>query len=377
MSRQPTVEAGGPRAAGDQGRQAVPADETPGITLEELQLAARNHGMPLEALRYDLTPVGLHYLLIHFDIPAVDERTWRLEIGGHVRGTLALDLDELRRRPAVTTPVTMECAGNGRAWLQPRPVSQPWLHEAVGTAEWTGTPLRPLLEEAGMLDGAVEVVFTGADRGVQGGVEHDYERSLPLAEALRDEVLLAWAVNGQPLPPQHGFPLRLVVPGWYGMTSVKWLRGITVVTEPFRGYQQTPAYLLQSSEDDPGVPVTRIEPRSLLLPPGIPDFLSRTRLLEAGRHLLRGRAWSGRAPIARVEVSIDGGATWRAADLGERPARWAWVGWSSPWEATPGEYELCSRAVDEAGNSQPLERPWNLGGFANNTVQRVQAVVRP
>jgi DMSO/TMAO reductase YedYZ molybdopterin-dependent catalytic subunit len=356
---------------------ALLAEETSGISIEELQLAARNHGMPLEALRYDLTPVGLHYLLIHFDIPAVDERTWRLEVGGHVREPLTLDLDGLRRRAATTVPVTMECAGNGRAWLEPRPVSQPWLHEAVGTAEWTGTPLRPLLEETGPLDGALEVVFTGADRGVQGGVEHDYERSLPLAEALRDEVLLAWAVNGQPLPPQHGFPLRLLVPGWYGMTSVKWLRRITVATEPFRGYQQTPAYLLQSSEDDPGVPVTRMEPRSLLLPPGIPDFLSRSRLLPQGPQLLRGRAWSGRAPIARVEVSTDGGASWRAADLGERRSRWAWVGWSAPWRATPGEHELCSRAVDEAGNTQPLERPWNLGGFANNAVQRVRVVARP
>jgi sulfane dehydrogenase subunit SoxC len=349
---------------------------TTGITMEELQLAARNHGMPLEALRYDITPVGLHYLLIHFDIPAADERAWRLEVDGHVSGPLTLGLDELRRRPAVTTPLTLECAGNGRARLEPRPVSQPWLHEAVGTAEWTGTPLRPLLEEAGVLDGAVEVVFSGADRGVQGGLEHDYERSLPLAEALRDELLLAWAVNGQPLPPQHGFPLRLVVPGWYGMTSVKWLRRITVVTEPFRGYQQTPSYLLQSSEDDPGVPVTRIEPRSLLLPPGIPDFLTRTRFLEAGRHVLAGRAWSGRAPIARVEVSSDGGASWHDADLGRRRSPWAWVAWSFTWEAVPGEHELCSRATDEAGNTQPLQQPWNLGGFANNAVQRVQVTVR-
>ena len=366
MSSQPMAE--------DSGRTATA--EAPDISMEELQLAARNHGMPLEALRYDLTPVGLHYLLIHFDIPQVDAKTWRLEIGGHVRRPLALDLDELRRRRAVTAPVTMECAGNGRARLQPRPVSQPWLHEAVGTAEWTGTPLRPLLEEAGVLDGAVEVVFTGADRGVQDEVEHDYERSLPLAEALRDEVLLAWAINGQPLPPQHGFPLRLLVPGWYGMTSVKWLRRVTVVTEPFRGYQQTPAYLLRSSEDDPGLPVTRIEPRSLLLPPGIPDFLSRKRLLDAGHHVLRGRAWSGRAPIARVEVSSDGGTSWQAADLGERPGPWAWVAWSCPWQAAPGEHELCSRATDQAGNTQPLDQPWNLGGFANNAVQRVQVVVR-
>jgi DMSO/TMAO reductase YedYZ molybdopterin-dependent catalytic subunit len=348
-----------------------------GITMEELALAARNHGMPLEALRYDITPLGLHYLLIHFDIPAADERDWRLEVGGRVRTPLALTMDELRRRPAVTTPVTLECAGNGRARMDPRPVSQPWLEEAVGTAEWTGTPLAPLLEEADVDGGAAEVVFGGADRGVQGGLEHDYERSLPLQEALREEVLLAYEVNGRPLPPQHGYPLRLVVPGWYGMASVKWLRRVTVVAEPFTGYQQSGSYLIHASEEDPGVPVTRIEARSLLEPPGIPEFESRARFLTPGCHLLRGRAWSGRAPISRVEVSTDGGRSWRDAALGERRSRWAWVGWSLPWEATTGVHELCSRASDEAGNTQPLDRPWNTGGYANNAVQRIPVTVRP
>ena len=347
-----------------------------GITMAELAMATRNHGMPLEALRYDVTPVGLHYLLIHFDIPEADERTWSLELGGAVARPLALTMDELRRRPRVTVPVTLECAGNGRARLDPRPISQPWLEEAVGTAEWTGTPLAPLLSEAGVGPEAVEVVFAGADRGVQGGLEHDYERSLTLDEAMRPEVLLAWEVNGQPLPPQHGFPLRLVVPGWYGMTSVKWLRRITVVSEPFDGYQQTGTYLLHTSEDDPGTPVTRIQPRSLLVPPGIPEFESRARIVSAGRQLLTGRAWSGLAPVAAVEVSTDGGGGWAPARLEEAPAPWAWAGWTFEWEATPGGYELCSRATDAAGNTQPLETPWNTGGYANNAVQRVPVTVR-
>ena len=350
---------------------------TGGISMDELALAARNHGMPLEALRYDVTPVGLHYLLIHFDIPEADERTWRLEIGGQVGAPRTLTMEELRRRPQVTAPVTMECAGNGRARLDPRPVSQPWLEEAVGTAEWTGTPLRPLLEEAGIGPGAVEVLFGGADRGVQGGLEQDYERSLPLEEAMREEVLLAWAVNGRPLPPQHGHPLRLVVPGWYGMTSVKWLRRISVLTEPFGGYQQTGSYLFHASDDDPGTPVTRILPRSLLLPPGIPEFESRTRFLAPGRHRLSGRAWSGLAPVASVEVSTDGGRSWRPAELDRQPSPWAWAGWSFTWEATPGTYELCSRATDAAGNTQPAQPPWNTGGYANNAVQRVPVTVRP
>src|SRR5262249_48849724 len=159
--------------------------------------------------------------------------------------------------------------------------------------------------EAGLEDDALEVVFTGLDRGVQGEVEHDYARSLPLAEALRDEVLLAWAINGQPLPPQHGFPLRLLVPSWYGMTHVKWLRSITAVAGPFRGGQQDVAYGLRQSEEEQGAPVTRILPRALMSPPGIPDFLSRTRLVGAGPAVLEGRAWSGTPPVVRVEVSVD------------------------------------------------------------------------
>ena len=202
----------------------APAGTTLGdVTLEELQLAARNHALPLEALRYPVTPLGLHYLLTHYDIPAVDPETWRLEIGGSVERPLSLSLAQLRERDALTVPVTLECAGNGRALLAPRPLSQPWLTEAVGTAEWTGVALGPLLAEAGLRDDAVEVLFTGSDRGIEGGVEQTYERSLPRAEALGPDALLVYAINGRPLPPQHGAPLRLVIAGWYGMAHVKWL----------------------------------------------------------------------------------------------------------------------------------------------------------
>ena len=271
--------------------------------------------------------------------------------------------------------MTLECAGNGRALLSPRAASQPWLREAVGTAEWTGTPLAPVLREAGLAEDALEVVFTGLDRGVQGDVEHLYERSLPVADALRDEVLLAYAVNGQPLPPQHGFPLRVVVPGWYGMSHVKWLQSITVVAEPFRGWQQDVAYHLRDSEEEQGRPVTRMLPRSLMIPPGIPDFFSRARFLAAGPCLLEGRAWSGWGPIERVEVSADGGESWDEVTLGEAVSEFAWRGWSYAWEAEPGEHELCCRAGDAAGNVQPLSAEWNFDGFCNNAVQRVHVLV--
>ena len=347
------------------------------ITVAELQLAARNHGMPLEALRYAVTPVGLHYLLIHYDIPPVPA-DWSLTVGGRVSRELSLSLEALRARPGVRAPVTMECAGNGRARLAPRPISQPWLLEAVGTAEWGGIPLRALLEEAGVLDDAVEVLFTGADRGIEGGVEQRYERSLTLADALRDDVLLAFEMNGGPLPPQHGAPLRLVAPGWYGMAHVKWLRAVTVIDTPFTGYQQDRSYRLRRAPEDEGEPVTRMAPRALMVPPGLADFASRERTVELAPCLLEGRAWSGWGPIAAVRVSSDGGATWADAVVEDHPAASAWARWTYRFAPpAPGDYVLCCRARDACGNEQPVEAEWNLGGYANNAVQRVAVTVRP
>ena len=346
---------------------------------EEVGLALRNHGMLLEGLRYPITPVGMHYLLIHFDVPFVDPATYELPIGGRVRNPLGLTLEDVRARPALTIPVTMECSGNGRAHLSPRPISAPWREEAVGCAEWTGTPLGPILEEAGVLDDAVELVFAGHDRGVDDGVEHDYERSMTVEDAMREEVLLAWGMNGWPLPPQHGAPLRLVVPEWYGMASVKWLKSITAVSEPFGGVQQLSKYRYKTSADDPGVPITRKKPHALMVPPGIPDYLSRVRHVRPGPVTVEGRAWSGFGPVERVEFSADGGLTWDDADLDEPLGPYAWVGWSYGWDAGPGEHELCVRATDASGETQPLSADgmWNYGGYGVNVVQRVPVSVAP
>jgi sulfane dehydrogenase subunit SoxC len=343
------------------------------ITLAELRMAARNHGLPLEALRYDITPAGLHYLLIHYDIPAVDAAVFTLEVDGAVETPLRLSLDDLKQRERVSMPVTFECAGNGRALLRPRPLSQPWLTEAVGTAEWAGTPLAPLLAEAGVWPEAIEVLFTGLDRGVEGGTPQAYERSLPLADT-RD-ALLAYEMNGAPLPPQHGFPLRLVVPGWYGMTNVKWLARVTLLEQPFDGYQNAVAYRIYGADGAAGESVTRMLPRSLMVPPGVPDFMSRERHLEAGPVTVTGRAWSGFGSIERVDVSTDGGATFAPAELDGPLGPAAWRGWRFQWDAPPGEHVLCSRATDAAGNEQPLAAPWNLKGYANNAVERIPVVV--
>ena len=343
---------------------------------EELALAFRNRGMPLEGLRYDITPTGMHYLLIHFDIPYIDAGEWRLKVGGMATNPLSLSLEDIKRRPRVTMPVTMECAGNGRARLNPRPVSQPWLLEAIGTAEWTGTPLNGVLDDAGVDAAAVDVVFTGRDEGVQGGEAQLYQRSLTLAEIARDEALLAYEMNGAPLEPQHGYPLRLLVPGWYGMTSVKWLDSIEAVAEPFKGYQMEQTYRYKNAPDDPGEPVSTMRVRALMLPPGIPDFMTRTRLVDAGEVALTGKAWAGRLGVSKVEVSEDDGLSWRAAELGAQAGRFAWRNWAYRWDAKPGRRFLRVRATDSAGNTQPTAQPWTLQGMGNNMAQRVEVVVR-
>jgi sulfane dehydrogenase subunit SoxC len=345
-----------------------------GISSDELQLAARNHGMPLESLRWDITPPGLHYLLTHYDIPHIDPSTFQLVVDGLVGTPMSLDLEAIRSRPHVSAVVTLECAGNGRAQLLPRPVSQPWLSEAVGTARWSGTPLSGLLQEAGIAEEAIDVVFTGADHGIERGFEQDYQRALPVAEAMRDDVLLAYQMNEGPLPPQHGAPLRLVVPGWYGMAHVKWLRRITVVAKPFDGFQMR-AYRLRDTPDEPGVPLTRMEPRALLVPPGFPDFMSRRRVVRSGPVRIEGRAWSGWAPVSMVEVSIDDGDTWEPADLEPAQAPHGWAYWTWTWQSELGSYVLCCRATDASGRTQPLGQRWSRGGFANNTIQQVPVTV--
>ncbi|MBO1268299.1 sulfite oxidase [Arthrobacter cavernae] len=344
------------------------------LTSEELQLAGRNHSMPLEALREDITPAGLHYILTHFDIPHIDAETWSLRIGGAVSREIELSLDDIMARPAVTTPVTLECAGNGRSLLKPRPLSTPWVLGAVGTASWTGTPLAPILASSGLADDAVELVFTGADYGIQGGTEEPFARSLTVAEAMRPEVMLVYGMNGSPLPPQHGFPLRLLVPGWYGMASVKWLASIEAVTGRFEGFQQAVAYHYLQGPEGPGLPVTRIRVRSLMVPPGIPDFFTRKRVVEAGPVMLRGRAWSGHGEIERVEVGIDG--EWMPANLDPPAGDFAWSGWSMVWLATPGEHELRCRAMDSSGALQQTTQVWNYQGMGNNMAQLVHVTVR-
>ena len=340
----------------------------------ERALANRNSGTLLETLALDVTPTGAHYLLTHFDVPLLDAASHRLRFHGAFATPYELCVDEIRALPEVTLPVTLECAGNGRAGLSPRRYSMPWGVEAVGTTEWTGTPLAPLIADAGPLDGVVDFSFTGADFGYDKGVGHHFGRSLTPQQLADLNVLLVHSMNGQPLLPQHGAPLRIVVPGWYGMASVKWLTDIEALTERYSGFQQVETYCYRQIPDGPSTPVTELRVKSLMVPPGAPDWITRTRCVAPGKVEMRGKAWSGAGrAITRVEFAVDG--VWQEAELTGRAGQFAWTGWRATWQAEPGAHVLQCRATDEAGDCQPLTPPWDVAGFGNNAAQAVHVIV--
>jgi DMSO/TMAO reductase YedYZ molybdopterin-dependent catalytic subunit len=329
-----------------------------------------NAETPLDALREPVTPAPLHYVRSNFSLP---DHPGTLTIGGAVERPLTLTLDELRAMPATTLTVTLECAGNGRIGLMPLPTGEPWAGNAVGTARWTGAPLHLLLERAAPRADGVEVFFGGADHGpYKGGPDISFGRSLARARALDPaaEVLVAWAMNDAPLPPDHGAPLRLVVPGWYGMASVKWLARIEVLTAPYVGQFQTTSYQFEWP-DRAREAVTTILPRALITDPAPGDTLPR------GPFTVRGKAWSGTGPITAVEVSIDGAGDWQPAQVAPPTGPYQWQEWHFDWSgAEPGRHVFRARATDAAGNCQPDSPAWNRLGYGNNAVQVLAFDVR-
>jgi DMSO/TMAO reductase YedYZ molybdopterin-dependent catalytic subunit len=322
-----------------------------------------------------LTPNRAFYKRNHFSVPALSIAGWRLEVAGLVERPAVFTYNELRTLPSRTLLVTLECAGNGRSGFQPPVEGEPWRYGAVSTAEWTGIPLSYLLDAASVAPAACEIVVIGADSGhvPAAGAILSYARSLPVAHAVDGDALLAYAMNGEPLAPEHGFPVRLVVPGWYGMAAVKWVIRIEAVAAPFRGFYQAERYVMPaaSSDETPSVPLTTVAVRSLI------TFPAEGTVLPAGTHVVRGFAWSGEAPIARVEVSLDGGLAWQPATLTSEASRYAWRRWEYVWHAaTPSSVTLHSRAADVAGNTQPAVPAWNRLGYANNAVQSVRVTIR-
>lgn len=346
------------------------------VSYEETALAFRNHGFHFEMLDQPITPLGSHYLLIHFDIPHLSDAGYAITIGGRVRRPMTLTLEQLKSRPNVKEAAILECAGVGRSYAHPRAIYVPWFDEPIGVYEYTGTPLGPILEEAGLMDDATEVVFTGHDEGIDLGVRHRFERALPIDEAMKAGVMLAWDANGQPLLPAHGFPLRLIVPTYYGMASVKWLSSITVIDHTFQGVEQAQVYRLQTGSSDSGRALRQKSVRSATKPPGFPDAISRKRFVQRGPVVLRGMAWSGRGAIVKVDVSTDDRRTFQPAVLGPPVGAFAWTPWEFTWTPTRrGQHIVSSRATDEKGNVQPLKPYWNVQGMAQNGVERIPVQV--
>lgn len=309
------------------------------------------------------------YIRNHFAAPALDGARWRLEVGGRVRRPLRLSMRDLVSLPAVVQTATLECAGNGRAFLTPRVGGEQWELGAVSTAEWTGVRMADVLDRAGVKPGAQEVVFRAADRAraqPSGGAGR-FERSFTLDEVHQSEVLLAYAMNGQPLPIQHGYPLRVIAPGWYGVAAVKWLTEIEVVDDPFRGYFQTEKYVFEWERDGrlEREPVRQMRVRSLITQPEADGEV------DVGALAVRGLAWSGVAPLARVDVSVNG-AAWQPARLLGQPSTCCWQRWELLTQFTrPGRVALRSRATDKAGRTQPEQPEWNRLGYGNNAIHEV------
>jgi DMSO/TMAO reductase YedYZ molybdopterin-dependent catalytic subunit len=328
----------------------------------------------LELLGGVVMPNAHFYVRSHFQIPNLDPSTFRLTISGCVKRPLSLTLDDLHCMPSQTHIVTLECAGNGRSLFHPPVEGEKWNLGAVSTAEWTGVPLAEVLDRAGVQAQACEVLFRGADGGTLAGHSGPlrFERSLRIDTARHPDVLLACAMNGEPLPIQHGYPLRLIVPGWYAVASVKWLADIELTDQPFSGHYQTDKYLYELERNGQVVrePVTLQRVRALITEP------APNQEVRAGELAVRGVAWSGAAPIARVEVSL-GNKSWQEARLVSERKYYSWQWWELITRVQePGIVTLRARATDLAGRTQPETAEWNRLGYGNNAVQQIEVRIR-
>ncbi len=332
-----------------------------------------NAEAPSVALSPPLTPNDGFFVRSHFPTPKIRASTWRLTIGGEVKRPRRWSLAELRELPHTQVAATLECAGNSRRRL-PRVAEGElrWGDHAVGSAVWGGVPLSDLLEDARPLDGAREVVFSGADKGGTAAPARGFARSLCVDRAEGEPpVLVATEMNGSPLPPDHGWPARLVVPGWYGMAWVKWLTAVRVRTAPFRGYYQTSRYVYRSSREGRTAlePVTRLRVKSLIVLPTEGERLARDRST-----LISGKAWSGAGPVRLVEV--DAGSGWEPARLALGRGPHDWASWTYRW--TPrraGRWAVRVRATDAEGETQPEEPTDNDFQYGTNSIHRVEVVV--
>ena len=335
--------------------------------LHVIRVSPLNGETPPEALTAPITPVAHAYVRTNFGVPLLDPDTHLIEVGGAVAAPFRIGVGDLAALTQRTVLATMECAGNDRTAIVPPVEGEPWTGGAVSTLRWTGVSLRDVLERAQLDSRAVAVLFEGADRGhvASVGVSVSFARSLPLDDAQHPETLLATMMNGEPLRPRYGAPVRLIVPGWFGMASVKWLQRIEVLTTPFEGYFQTKRYVY---DDGRAVtPVTRMRVKSIITEP-LPGGT-----IPPGRTRIAGWAWSGDGPIMSVDVGIGDDPEWHPARLDAPESATAWTRWAVDLDLDgPGRCILRSRARDAAGNVQPEGPVWNTLGYGNNGIRSVE-----
>jgi DMSO/TMAO reductase YedYZ molybdopterin-dependent catalytic subunit len=338
-----------------------------------------NLEMPFSTVDSFITPTKSFYVRTHFPIPAIDRDAWWLHVEGEVEKAFAINYEHLMTLESVTAPVTLECAGNNRSFLEPKVKGVQWHLGAVSTAEWTGVQLSTLLDRASPKPNACEVILEGADCGMLEDPksppgELTFARSISLEKARRD-VLLAYKMNGDDLPPEHGFPVRAIVPGWYAMASVKWLQRIIVTDRPFTGYYQTFDYAYWDKRDDIAElkPLTEMQVKAEIARPAEDEIVSAKTSV-----CVRGGAWACDAEITKVELSTDGGATWSDTKLLGESKPNAWRFWEFEWQTPPqpGKQTLIARATDSFGRTQPLQRDPDRGTYMINHLLPIEVEVK-
>jgi DMSO/TMAO reductase YedYZ molybdopterin-dependent catalytic subunit len=342
--------------------------ETPSRPLIIREREPENLEFAFSSLDAFITPNELFYVRNHFAVPRVDLKTYGLRVDGAVDRPFDITYEELRKLGSVSATATLECAGNSRVFLSPQKSGAQWELGAVGNAVWTGVPLAALLDRAGVKREAVDVVLEGLDRGEprsepKPSGQIAFARSIPINKALRPEVLLAYQMNGKSLPSSHGFPLRAIVPGFYGMSSVKWLSRIHVAPAPYQGYWQTTdyAYWDRSAGAPVRKPLMDMRVKSLIARPALREIVK-----ASARYRVFGAAWAGDADVETVELSVDSGRNWVQAHLIDKALRFAWRRWEYEWDAprSLGSITLISRATDSKGNRQPEQHDPDMGSYA-------------
>jgi DMSO/TMAO reductase YedYZ molybdopterin-dependent catalytic subunit len=329
--------------------------------------------MPLDGFTEWITPVDRFFVRCHTYTPKVNLSEWSLKIDGVVDHPMTLTMADLKKLPRVELVGVLECAGNGRSFYRPRLPGAQWGFGSVGNGRWAGVRLRDVLQKAGIRSSATEILFDGAD--VPLGKMPDFQRTITSAKALDPDTLLAYEMNGQPLPVEHGFPLRVIAPGWAGDSWVKWVQHIEVLDHEFEGFWMKSTYRHPTHPVAPGtavdvsemVPVTDLNVKSVIAVPG--------GWARPGNVRVQGTAWSNSSPIARVDVSTDGGQSWKPAKLTGQPTKYGWRVWHHDWKPAEGKYTLLSRATNMAGQTQPLSQEWNPNGYLWNVAQPVAVTI--